>query len=278
MGDANSVATGLGMLGQTLAMQGDYELAGGALREGLAISREVGDLWAVALLLNLLALVEVLPGHSTSARALCVEGLGIARELGDRFRVAELLMLMAQVSTLEGRHERAIRLAGCAAAVRETIAAPYSAFAAREYERRLAPAREALGPQACSAAWAAGKAMGVQEAIDYALASQEAGSEAAEARSLAQGNRLDTLSPREREIAMLLAEGLKNEEIAAKLVVSKRTVENHVSNILGKLGMASRSQVVAWVLEQGLPLPKSRGQNEVSHHIRPLIMLRPSRH
>ena len=58
----------------------------------------------------------------------------------------------------------------------------------------------------------------------------------------------DGLTRREREVAHLIADGLSNREIAAALVVTERTVEGHVSNILGKLGFHSRTQISAWVV------------------------------
>jgi DNA-binding CsgD family transcriptional regulator len=60
------------------------------------------------------------------------------------------------------------------------------------------------------------------------------------------------LTAREREVAALIAEGKSNREIADQLIVSERTVESHVANILFKLGFASRAQVAAWVVEVGL--------------------------
>ncbi|MET9272649.1 LuxR C-terminal-related transcriptional regulator [Kribbella sp. NPDC003557] len=57
----------------------------------------------------------------------------------------------------------------------------------------------------------------------------------------------DPLSPREREVARLVADGLSNREIAARLVISERTAQNHVQHILDKLGFANRAQVAAWV-------------------------------
>ena len=56
----------------------------------------------------------------------------------------------------------------------------------------------------------------------------------------------DPLSPREREVARLVADGLSNREIAARLVISERTAQNHVQHILDKLGFANRAQVAAW--------------------------------
>ena len=54
-------------------------------------------------------------------------------------------------------------------------------------------------------------------------------------------------TPRETEVACLIAQGRSNKEIAARLMVSQRTAEGHVQNILTKLGFTSRAQVAAWV-------------------------------
>jgi len=62
----------------------------------------------------------------------------------------------------------------------------------------------------------------------------------------------DVLTPREREVAALLAEGLSNGEIARRLYISTKTASVHVSNILAKLGMASRAEVAAWAVRSGL--------------------------
>jgi DNA-binding CsgD family transcriptional regulator/Tfp pilus assembly protein PilF len=66
------------------------------------------------------------------------------------------------------------------------------------------------------------------------------------------------LSAREREVAALVAQGKSNREIAAVLVVSERTAEAHVSNILGKLGLNTRAQIAAWTIEKGLFPPHRR--------------------
>jgi DNA-binding NarL/FixJ family response regulator len=60
------------------------------------------------------------------------------------------------------------------------------------------------------------------------------------------------LSPREREVAVLIVGGLSNRQIAESLVISERTVENHVSSILGKLGLDTRGQVGVWAVQHGL--------------------------
>jgi DNA-binding CsgD family transcriptional regulator/tetratricopeptide (TPR) repeat protein len=60
------------------------------------------------------------------------------------------------------------------------------------------------------------------------------------------------LTPREREVAALLAEGLSNGEVARRLFISTKTASVHVSHILGKLGMASRAEVAAWAVRAGV--------------------------
>ena len=60
------------------------------------------------------------------------------------------------------------------------------------------------------------------------------------------------LTPREREVAALLAEGLTNAALAERLYISPRTAAVHVSNILSKLGMASRTEVAAWAAREGV--------------------------
>jgi DNA-binding NarL/FixJ family response regulator len=62
----------------------------------------------------------------------------------------------------------------------------------------------------------------------------------------------DTLTPRERDVVVLIAEGGTNRQIANRLGVTERTARTHVSNILGKLGLASRTQAAMWAVQHGL--------------------------
>jgi DNA-binding NarL/FixJ family response regulator len=60
------------------------------------------------------------------------------------------------------------------------------------------------------------------------------------------------LTAREREVTLRIAQGKSNRVIAQEMVVTERTVEGYVSNILGKLDFNSRTQIAAWAVQKGL--------------------------
>jgi DNA-binding NarL/FixJ family response regulator len=92
-------------------------------------------------------------------------------------------------------------------------------------------------------AFAEGSNMGLEEAIEYALSEEETTTPVPPASDRPSANASSALTRWEKEIAALIARDLTNRQIAQELVLSERTVENHVANILKKLGLHSRERV-----------------------------------
>ena len=103
------------------------------------------------------------------------------------------------------------------------------------YEASVATLRDALGDKDFDSAWAEGAALSTEEAIAYAQ------------RGRGQRKRptsgWGSLTPTERDVVRLVSEGLANNDIAARLFVSPRTVQTHLTHVYTKLGLTSRVQL-----------------------------------
>jgi DNA-binding NarL/FixJ family response regulator len=97
--------------------------------------------------------------------------------------------------------------------------------------------------------------MGLDEAIEYARALKVTPPAGKDAVSSPVTRAETVLTPREQEVAALIAGGLTNREIASRLVIAERTAEGHVQSILNKLGVGSRAQIAVWAVEHGLRAP-----------------------
>jgi non-specific serine/threonine protein kinase len=116
-----------------------------------------------------------------------------------------------------------------------------------EYEHYLALVRARLSETEFQAAQAGGRGLSLEQAV--ACARDVTVKPAA---ATGAPKKPDDLTVREREVAARIAQGKSNGEIADELVVSKRTVESHVANLLSKLGYSNRTQIVRWAIQTGL--------------------------
>ena len=237
-------------LGVLAEEQGDLDGARRHFEESVAINRVLGDSLGLALSLAKLGEVIGTQGDMRLAHQLLGESVSLQRELGDVQRMAFGLERFAIVAAANGRAQRALQLAGAASALREAIGTSLGAAAHSALESRLATARASLRRDLAEAAWARGRAMSMDAAVAFALAEGEEAAADAERRR-GPGESLYGLTPREREVAVRIARGLTNRQMAAEFALAERTVDVHVSNILGKLQMSSRAQVAAWVVKNG---------------------------
>jgi predicted ATPase/DNA-binding CsgD family transcriptional regulator len=217
-----------------------------AAAEALALTERHEAHWSRGYALWAVAVHGWRSGRALEATSLLREA--IALRLPDRTLLAFLVEALAWCHSSAGEHERATRLLGCATAVWRLSGArvgemrPYQAID----EQCAEQARTALGTEAFDTAFTEGAGFGLDETIGYAL--DEKPTKAP--RVTAHASEPDRLTRREREIATLVARGMSNKEIAATLVISRRTVETHVENILAKLGFTARTQVAPWLAER----------------------------
>jgi len=112
-----------------------------------------------------------------------------------------------------------------------------------------------LDEEAWSGAWEEGKAMPLEHVVEYTLTEDEEWEPATlvpvpEQQPPPADEPTDRLTAREQEVALLVGRGLTNRQIALELSISERTVENHISKILKKLGYSSRARIATWVAQR----------------------------
>jgi predicted ATPase/DNA-binding CsgD family transcriptional regulator len=249
VGDQRGVAVALGNLGWTADKQGDLDRAATYFTDAIEINRRLAYKRGLAIELDRLARVTHQLGDLRQSRALFREALGLWRELGDPVDLGVWCEQFAWLEAVSGRSESAARFLGAAAALWESVGR--SEFAADRSRNPLTigAARAALGERAFEEAWEAGRAL--------ALPDLHAEAEVAVADSVDLPEALPATDPygltaREREVLHLLADGQSDREIAEALFISHSTARRHVANVLGKLGVGSRTAAAAHAIRVGL--------------------------
>jgi predicted ATPase/DNA-binding CsgD family transcriptional regulator len=222
---------------------GELEVACELFERSAAMAQELGISSLAARAQQLLGIARLELGDVAGARVVLLQAVPAVVEIGDRFAIPVGLSALAGLAALGGRPRSALMLAGAAAAYEE-VNQTYRPEPLRAYlEGWLAPARAAVGGAAAKLI-DEGRRMTVDEALAAGLDDRPEGHPRA---GPAQG-----LTPRESEITALVADGLTNREIAARLYISVRTVEAHIDHVLTKLGFRTRTQLAAWAHQEGL--------------------------
>jgi predicted ATPase/DNA-binding CsgD family transcriptional regulator len=243
LGSPRALASTLSDVGRFAQYVGDDERAEAMLEEGASLFRANGDRRQTSQTLSVLAVSALRRGDLGRASLVLRESLAIVRELGARRDITECLEVAASIAVARGDWPRAARLLGTCETQRAAtgLALPRSARA--DHDRTVNAARRAMGEGAFAAALAEGRAAPLEEAVALVLEGEAGPGPEPPAPHDA---RLTLLTPREREVAGLIAQRLTNRQIAERLVVSERTVHAHVRNVLAKLELASRAQVADW--------------------------------
>jgi non-specific serine/threonine protein kinase len=256
-GDQWGVALVLLGVGSLELLRQNYRAARAAFEASLTIFQQFGDMWGVNAALHSLGEVALKQRDYTTARAQLQAVLSSRSDLGDRRGIAEALGGLAAVARAQGQLRTAAALGGAAEALVESIGARMPSYAQTNDKDNLADLSNAMGESQFATIWAEGRAMTVEQAIQYALAlpmMTESTAVQDDDPNVVQQTvhpHLEELTPREREVAALIAQGKSNRAIAQALVISEKTAERHVANILSKLGFHSRTQIAAWAVEKG---------------------------
>jgi DNA-binding CsgD family transcriptional regulator len=249
--EARLIAEDLGDLGATLLLHqaqslgglldGDLAVVGPAAAEGARLSRQADDVYSLEMMLMNQALAAVMSGDLRECEQRSTEGLRIADQLDDRIAHCYLLGALACCAAGWGEHRRAAQLIGATDRARTEAGARIHIGLALDKATRTATA--ALGTANYTADFASGQQLTRKTASRLALrepATATAGADPDRGRSGA-------LSRRGTQVAQLVAEGLTNREIGARLFISERTVESHVATVLNTLGFTSRAQIAGWM-------------------------------
>ncbi len=163
--------TGLGIalngLGLVAVQQRDFTLATNLLNESLTLHQSVGDKRYIAISLDSLGRLARAEGDPARATGLFKDSLILRKKMGDKQGLAETLEAKAILAA--SQPENAARLFGAAEVLREVIAAPIPPVERADYNRAVAALRAQLGEAAFVTAWAAGRVMKLEQAVQTAL-------------------------------------------------------------------------------------------------------------
>ena len=256
VGDNALVGQTLANLGHAALMQRAYERARAYCEAALTLGRELGSAEGVELPTVFLNLGLAALGQREYERAAASfeKSLAMNQKRRQSPSAIDSLEGMAGLAGATSKDTRAAILWGAAETAREVTGYVLPSGERALHEPYLAAARSRLGEAVWEEAVAEGRAMSLEEATEYALdgvADRADGAISGETPPTLDepaGN----LTSREREVAVLVAGGLTNRQIAGELSISERTAGNHVARILRKLGLNSRTRIATWAAERDL--------------------------
>lgn len=251
-GDDMSAAVFLYQLGEAYCVHGDLDDADACTDATLEICRRHGDLWCAAYARWVRALAAYLRGNDEDARSLAAEALEAMADVEDRLGTALVAELGAWIAV---RHDRARDAAVAFGATDAYWASSGSSMMGllqlqRMHADGVAATRKRLADTQYVQAMREGAALGVADAAERAVlgsAGRRARSNGVSRATVRTRGGTTELTPREAEVADLVAEGMTNREIAARLVIGKRTVDTHVAHVLAKMGLRRRTDIATHV-------------------------------
>ncbi|MCX5208314.1 LuxR C-terminal-related transcriptional regulator [Kitasatospora sp. NBC_00240] len=223
---------------------GAFDEAAAAAQEAGRLSSRSGDRWYLAAALLDLGYAEFGRNNPAAAAAYAIQAMDIGHDFDDPTTVGLALMCLAGTAMATGDHRRGAVLTGVCHGIWQQ--AGMSLGVAAVFSPTMKPLEAAtsaaLGETEFLNAVAYGAGLDLDQVIGFA---HGAHSETPERT----GPGDSPLTRREQQVAVLVAEGLSNKQIAADLVIAQRTAEGHIEHVLSKLGFTSRTQIAIWVAQ-----------------------------
>lgn len=248
-GDVAAAAEASEAAQERLSVQG--ELAGANINPMAEVALARGDLitagrwadqevaasagWHLARALTTRARIAIAKNEPDQAERDAHKALACAAEYQANLAVPDILECLGRLAADGLGHRDAARLLAAANEIRRRLGCVRFKVYDPDYHSTVAQLREDMGDNAFEEAWFEGAGLSLDETIAYARRGR------GERKRPASG--WAALTPTERDVVRLVAEGLANNEIAARLFVSRRTVQTHLTHVYAKLGISSRVQL-----------------------------------
>ena len=198
-----------------------------------AVTTTTGALLSDALTAR--ARVATAQGEPDQAERDAHDALARAAEAEAYLLIPDILECLGTLAGEAGSHREAARLFGAAGGIRQRMGSVRFKVWDAGYDASVAALREAMDDNDFESAWAEGAGLLIEEAIGYAQRGR------GERKRPTSG--WGSLTPTERDVVRLVSEGLANNDIAARLFISPRTVQTHLTHVYTKLGLTSRVQL-----------------------------------
>jgi predicted ATPase/DNA-binding CsgD family transcriptional regulator len=230
-------------VGRAAARSGDLATAERELEQAQVYFRSVPK-WYLAHVLVQLGSLARRRGDVDRAQALLGEALQHLRRYRAAIEAVSCLYELGRLALDRRDPERAATLFAAATGQRDRTAVAMAGQDRKAFARDVDRARSALAPGTFTDAWSRGLGFTLEQASEFAV------SPASAPTATHSAPRGSVLTPREREVATLVMEGISNARIAERLAIAPGTARIHVERILGKLGLTSRVQIATWVMRE----------------------------
>ncbi len=238
-------------------LRNNFELAHACIAEAIALLREAGNTAIEGIALNVAAGLALAEGNAVDCAALLLDSMRLVGDSGDQRAVVENAEMLAEACAATGRLDAGAVLLAAAVRGRRELGAKPTPFKQEELERIGASIRERLTPKAQAAAEADGNRLDLDalprrmSTIARDIVGKRRGPVEIAVNAVPQPVDYG-LTAREREVLRLLTEGLTTDELADQLFISPRTATTHLTRIMAKLGVASRTAAVAVGMRNGI--------------------------